>query len=125
MAAREWLHGQMDPLVSLKIVVAIEGLWALVTLEWSVILLLLLPWMRYIHIVAHVLLRIAWHVHSAHHLHLVAGTVHIGHDRTTHRRQGIWRLVRPLVLTGRGLHRLRMTCRNWRYPALVGARCNR
>ena len=31
--------------MSLQIVVAVEGLWALVTLEGSVILLLLLAWM--------------------------------------------------------------------------------
>ena len=42
MAAREGLHCQMDPLMSLQIVVAVEGLWALITLEGSVILLLLL-----------------------------------------------------------------------------------
>lgn len=42
VSAREWLHSQMDPLMSLQIVVTIEGLWTLVTFERSVILLLLL-----------------------------------------------------------------------------------
>jgi hypothetical protein len=45
MPAREWLHGQVYPLVSLQIMISIEGLRTLITLEWPIILLLLLPWM--------------------------------------------------------------------------------
>lgn len=37
MIAREWLDCQMYPLVSLQVVVAVEALRALVTLERSVI----------------------------------------------------------------------------------------
>lgn len=36
MGARERLHGQMDSLVAFQIVIAIEALWALVALEWSI-----------------------------------------------------------------------------------------
>ena len=43
VSARERLHCQMDSLMSLQIVVTIEGLWTLITFEGSVILLLLLP----------------------------------------------------------------------------------
>jgi len=37
VAAREWLDGQVDSLVSLQIMVAIETLWALIALERSVV----------------------------------------------------------------------------------------
>lgn len=37
VVAREGLDSQMDPLVSLQVVVSIEALWTLVTLEWPVV----------------------------------------------------------------------------------------
>jgi hypothetical protein len=37
MVAGEWLDCQMNPLVSLQVMVAVETLWALVALEGSVI----------------------------------------------------------------------------------------
>lgn len=36
VGARERLHGQMNSLVAFQIVIAIEALWALVALEWSI-----------------------------------------------------------------------------------------
>lgn len=35
--AREWLHSQMDALMTLQVVVAVETLWALVTLEGTIV----------------------------------------------------------------------------------------
>lgn len=37
MVARKRLDGKMDSLVSLQIMVPVEALWALVTLEWTVV----------------------------------------------------------------------------------------
>jgi hypothetical protein len=42
MTAREGLHRQVDPLMSLQIVVAVEALRTLIALERAVVLLLLL-----------------------------------------------------------------------------------
>jgi hypothetical protein len=39
MPAGERLHCQVDPFMPLEIVVAVEGLWTFVTLEWPVVLL--------------------------------------------------------------------------------------
>jgi hypothetical protein len=36
MSAREWLDGQMYSLVSLKIMITIKALRALITLEWAI-----------------------------------------------------------------------------------------
>jgi hypothetical protein len=88
MSAREWLHSQMDPLMSLQIVVTIEGLWTLVTFERSVILLLLLSWMVAVHLPTHLMWRIL-HVHSPHESHLISWAMHIGHDRPSHRRKSV------------------------------------
>ena len=45
MRARERLHGKMDSLVPLQIVISVEALWALVALEWPVVRGCLLWWM--------------------------------------------------------------------------------
>jgi len=85
MAARERLHCQMDPLVSLPIVVAVERLWALITFEGSVILLLLLTWMWWI-----------LHIYATNKCHLVSWAMYIGHDWTCHGGEvvsTIWSLV--------------------------------
>ena len=37
MATREWLDGQVYPLVSLQVVVTVEALRALIATEWSVV----------------------------------------------------------------------------------------
>jgi hypothetical protein len=63
MAAREWLHSQVDSLVALQIVVAVEGLWALIAFEGSVVLLLLLARMVSVHRSAHLVLWVL-HVHA-------------------------------------------------------------
>jgi hypothetical protein len=84
MSTGEGLYGQVDSLMSLQIVISVERLRTLITLEWPIILLLLLTWVAQVHMLSHVLLRIAWHVHSANHLHLVAWVMYIGHDRSTH-----------------------------------------
>lgn len=34
--AREWLHSQMNPLMTLEIVIAVEALRALVAFEWPI-----------------------------------------------------------------------------------------
>jgi len=88
MSTGEWLHCQMDPLMSLQIVITIERLWTLVTFERSVILLLLLSRMVAVHWRTHLMLRIL-HAHSPHKRHLISWAMHIGHDRTGHRRKGI------------------------------------
>jgi hypothetical protein len=49
MSTRERLDCQVDSLVALQVVVPVEGLGALVTLERTIILLLLLRWMMPIH----------------------------------------------------------------------------
>ena len=77
MSAREWLHCQVNPLMSLQIVIAIEGLRALVALERSVVLLRLLAWVVSIHgWSAH---WVTWvlHVHASYERHLSARTVYI------------------------------------------------
>jgi len=74
--------------MSLQIVVTIEGLRTLVTFEGSVILLLLLSWVVAVHWTAHLMRRIL-HVHAAHERHLVPWTMHIGHDRASHRRKRV------------------------------------
>jgi hypothetical protein len=75
--------------MSLQIVISVERLRTLITLEWPIILLLLLAWMTHVHVLSHVLLRIAWHVHSPNHLHLIAWAMDIGHDRSAHGWQSI------------------------------------
>jgi hypothetical protein len=95
MAARERLHCQMDPLMSLQIVVAVEGLWALITLEGSIILLLLLTWMMRVHRGSH-LMRWILHIHATNKCHLVSRAMYIGHNRTGHCGEvvsAIWSLV--------------------------------
>ena len=82
MSAGEWLHCQMDSLVSLQVVISVEGLWALIALERTVVLGLLLVWMAAIHVV-----HVRWisvHVHSSYKCHLAARTVDVGHDWPCH-----------------------------------------
>jgi hypothetical protein len=38
VAAREWLNCQVDALMSLQVVIAIEALWTLVASDWSIVL---------------------------------------------------------------------------------------
>src|ERR1700761_5520425 len=83
MAARERLHCQMDPLMSLQIVVAVERLWALITLEGSVVLLLLLTRMMRVHRGSH-LMRWILHIHVSNKCHWVPWLVYIGHDWAGH-----------------------------------------
>jgi len=67
VSAGERFHCQMDSLMALQIVVAIEGLGALVAFEGSVVLLLLLLlllWVVSIHLSAHMVLWIL-HLHVA------------------------------------------------------------
>ena len=61
MSAWEGLHCQMDSLVAFEIVIAVEGLRALIALEWAVILLLLLSRMMSVHWPAHLML---WVLHT-------------------------------------------------------------
>jgi hypothetical protein len=84
----EWLHSQMDPLMSLQIVVTIEGLWTLVAFERSVILLLLLSRVMAVYWSAHLMRRIL-HVHPPHKCHLIPWAMHIRHDRAGHRRKRV------------------------------------
>lgn len=37
VVTREGLDGEMDPLVTLQIMVPVEALWALITLEWTIV----------------------------------------------------------------------------------------
>ena len=77
----------MDPLVSLQIVVAIEGLWALIALERAVVWWGLALWVVPVHLVR--MLGVALHVHSAYQGHLVSRIVHVGHDGTGHCWQAV------------------------------------
>ena len=88
VSTREWLHCQMDPLMSLQIVITIKGLWTLVTFEWSIILLLLLPGVVTVHLATHLMRRIL-HVHAPNKCHLVPWAMDIRHDWTSHRRQRV------------------------------------
>jgi hypothetical protein len=95
MAARERLHRQMDPLMSLQIVVAVERLWALITFEGSVILLLLLTWMMRVHRGSHLMWWIL-HIYATNKCHLVSWAMYIGHDWTCHGGEvvsAVWSLV--------------------------------
>lgn len=81
MKARERLHCQMNALMSLQIVVAVEGLRACIALEWPV----LLRWRLAVTIHAMVrpnVLAIAmghrWH--ATHKSHLPARITHIAHN---------------------------------------------
>ncbi len=82
MAAWKRLYRQVDPLMSLQIVITIEGLWALVALEWAVVLGLLALGVVPIHL--GVMLWVTLHVHSSDQRHLVSGVVHVGHDGPSH-----------------------------------------
>lgn len=81
MPTGEGLHGQVDTLVALEIMITVERLWALIALEGPVVLWLLLAWVVCVHLAVH-LVRWILHVHAAHQRHLVPGTVNIGHDRS-------------------------------------------
>ena len=50
MSTWEGFYGQVDPLMSLQIVISVERLRTLITLEWTIILLLLVPWMAHVHV---------------------------------------------------------------------------
>jgi hypothetical protein len=99
----ERFHSQMDPLMSLQIVVTIERLWTLVTFERSVILLLLLSRVVAVHWSTHLMRRIL-HVHSTYKCHLVSWAVHIRHDRASHRRKRVPTVRWPGVVALRCCH---------------------
>lgn len=80
MAAREWLHRQMNTLVALQIVIAIERLRTLITFEWTIVVRHLLRMMPAIQWSGH-LLGICHAAHSAEESHLTARLVNIRHDR--------------------------------------------
>lgn len=81
MAAGEGLDGEMDAFVALEIVVAVEGLGALVAFEGTVVGECLALWVVPVHLRV---LRVALHVHSAHERHLVSRVVDVGHDGPGH-----------------------------------------
>src|SRR4051794_22837414 len=90
----------MDALVALEIVVPVETLRALITLEWAIILLLRLT-VRMSTVNA-VMTTIATH-HPADsaatdHLHLRARVVDVGHDGPGHCWQRITKWTRSIVM---------------------------
>ena len=87
MTAGEWLHRQVNSLVAFQIVVAVEGLRALIAFERSVVLLLLAGMMA-VHWPAH-LMRWVLHVDASNKCHLVPWIVHVGHNWARHR----WKIV--------------------------------
>lgn len=87
VAAGERLHGQVNSLVAFQIMIAVEGLGALIAFEGSVVLLLLAGMMA-VHWPAH-LMRWVLHVHASNKCHLVSWVVHIGHNWACHR----WKIV--------------------------------
>ena len=107
MAAREWFDGQMYPLMSFKIMVAVEALRALVASERPVVLRTGLLWvtvelldmcsMPTIEALHHTV----WH--TAYHLKLAIWVAHIGKNRTRK-----WISIRSGV-------RLLRVCLRWRY----------
>jgi len=112
VATREGLDSQMDPLVSLQIVVAVERLRTLIAFKGAVVLLLLLVGVS-VHGSSHVL-RWVLHVHAAYERHLVSRVVHVRHDGSVHggevvatvRRRpcsiALWRLELRVALSGDG-----------------------
>ena len=75
MTAREGLHRQVDPLVALEVMIAVERLRTLVALEWAVVLLLLLlllPRMMAVDLRTH-LMRLVLHVQATDECHLITG----------------------------------------------------
>lgn len=93
MIAREGLHGQMNPLMALQIMIAIEALGALVTLEWSImgwwLLRCVCPWLTVHRLWIGRKTTVECHgkhamIHVSHHCHLCTWTVDIGHDRPGH-----------------------------------------
>lgn len=95
--AREGLDGQMNPLVALQIMVAIEALRTLITLEWSIVswgLLRCVGPRLAIHWWICLITAVVCHrkhciVHVSHHRHLCTGTVDVRHDWSRHSGQGI------------------------------------
>lgn len=76
--AGEGLNSQVDSLVALQIVVAAEGLGALIALEG------LLGLGSSLAAVHHAVVVVAVNSHAAHHGHLAARLVHVGHDGAAH-----------------------------------------
>ena len=99
MAARKWFDRKMYPFMSLQVVIPIEALGALITLERTFIVRCL--WGASIHLLH---LRRMTAVEPgdhprhaagrhAHHRHLAIRAVYIGHYRTAHGRErvcGVW-----------------------------------
>lgn len=94
----------MNPLMALQIMIAIEALRTLITLERTIILRRRLAWVMTIQRRAHVLLRILSHIHAADERHLAAWCVDVRHDRSGHRGQVVSTAVRGAVVASRGGH---------------------
>lgn len=98
VAARERLDSQVDALVALQIVVAVETLSALVALEGAVVLLLLVLLLLVpVHVLPAHLVRVL-HAHAANERHLIARVMHVGHDGACHGWQAV-PVVRARVVT--------------------------
>lgn len=104
MPARKRLHRQVNPLMPLQIMIAIEALRALVALERPVVLRRLLP----VHVPAQL---VRWvlqlHVAAADERHLRAGVVDVGHDGAGHGRHGVAAVQAWLEGLRRRLHGVR------------------
>ena len=92
MCTREGLHSQMNPLMTLEVMVAIEALGALITFEWSIG-----GWtgkmvrcgvraveMLGVGDMSTIETRQDPRLHSSHHRHGTVRAVYVGHDRTGH-----------------------------------------
>lgn len=114
MGTREWLYRQMNSLVSLEIMIAVEALRTLITLErtiwgwrgktvgWRVASIEVLG---ICHMTA-VESRQKSRLHTPHHSHRTIRAVDVGHHGSVHRRKG----VRRPGLAGR-ISEVRLACR--------------
>jgi hypothetical protein len=103
VGARERLHGQVNPLVALQVMIPVEALGALITLEWSIG-----SWTRHTMVgyrvssvemlgvgdVSTIETRQNARLHSAHHRHGTIRAVDVGHDGTRHCGE---RIRRPML----------------------------
>jgi hypothetical protein len=95
MIAREWFHSQMNPLMSLQIMISIETLRALVAFEGPIVgcwLMMLQQLIVIVHVlgISSISAVELWHqsmLHRANHRHLASWTMHVRHDCTLHGRQ--------------------------------------
>jgi hypothetical protein len=117
--AREGLDGQMNPFMTLQVVISIEALWALITFERAVVqgrglpVSLMMRSMTTIHMLhARQMAAIECGeeagLHVAHERHLPARIVHIGHDGPGHGGQRVRRPRRTRIAQMRRLHGRRL-----------------